>query len=96
MTGGVVPFVPVQIATQPGGRRTEPGKEKKGKPEVVAVLVQKRSLGATDDRRSSSMHGGFCFLLGLGLGDVPGASDPLPDRVANGEKLPIEGRRLGF
>ena len=51
MAGGVVPIVSVKIATQPGGGRTDPGKKKQGKPEVVAVLVQKGPLGPVDDRR---------------------------------------------
>ena len=96
MAGGVVPVVPIQIATQPGGGRTDPGKKKQGEPEVVAVLVQKGPLGPVNDRRSAPVHGGLRLLLGLGLRDVRGAGDTLCDHVADSEKLPVEGRRLCF
>jgi hypothetical protein len=96
VAGVVVPFVPVQIATQPGGGRTDPGKKKQREPEVVAVLVQKGPLGPVDDRCGAPVHGGLRLLLRPGLRDVRGAGDTLRDRVADSEKLSVEGRRLGF
>jgi hypothetical protein len=94
MAGGVVPIVPIQIATQPRGGRTDPGKKEQGEPEVVAVLVQKGPLGPVDDRSSAPVHGGLRLLLCLGLCDVRSAGNALRDRVADSEKLPVEGRRL--
>ena len=53
VAGIVIPFVSVQVATQPGGGRSDPGKKKQREPEVVAVLIQEGPLCAVDDRRGT-------------------------------------------
>lgn len=56
VAGVVVPFVSIQVSTQPSRCRADPGKKKQSEPEIVAILVQEGSLGPVDDRRSSPVH----------------------------------------
>src|SRR5690242_1684363 len=85
VAGIVIPFVSVQVTTQPGGGRSDPGKKKQREPEVVAVLVQKGPLCAVNNRRGTPVHGRLHFLLRLGLRDVCGAGDTLRNCIAHSE-----------
>ena len=57
MAGVFVPFIPVQIVTQPGAGRTNPGEKQERKPEIIAVLVEEGALGAVDVGRRSPVYG---------------------------------------
>ena len=48
MPGIFLSFVPIQIVTQPGAGRTDPGEKQERKPKVIAVPVEKGAFGAVD------------------------------------------------
>src|SRR6476620_2742708 len=56
MCGVFLPFVAIQIVTQPGAGRTDPGEKQQRKPEIIAVPVEKGAFGAVDDGRRSPMY----------------------------------------
>src|SRR6478672_9814619 len=85
MAGVYLPFVPIQIVTQPGAGRTDPGEKQERKPEVIAVLVEEGALGAVDDGRRSPMYRQFGVFLGVRLRDVRSARHLPGNRLTGGE-----------
>src|SRR5215216_5207168 len=64
MAGFFAPFIPIQIVTQPGAGRTDPGEKQERKPEVIAVPVEEGAFGAVDDSCRSPMHRQLGVFLG--------------------------------
>ena len=85
MAGVFVPFIPIQIVTQPGAGRTDPGEKQERKPEVIAVPVEEGAFGAVDDGCRSPMHRQLGVFLGVRLGDVRSARHLPGNRLTDGE-----------
>src|SRR5260370_1131154 len=62
MGGVFLPFVAVQIVTQPGAGRTDPGEKQQRKPEIIAVFVEERTFCAA--RGAGAMASGVFLLWG--------------------------------
>ena len=73
MAGIFFSFVPIEIVTQPGAGRTDPGEKQERKPEVIAVPVEEGAFGAIDDGCRSPVHRQLGVFLGVRLGDVRSA-----------------------
>ena len=70
MAGIFFPFVPIEVVTQPGSGRTDPGEKQERKPEVIAVFVEEGAFGAIDDGCRSPVHRQLGVFLRVRLGDV--------------------------
>src|SRR6266496_3714864 len=96
MAGVFVPFIPIQIVTQPGAGRTEPGEKQERKPEVIAVPVEEGAFGAVDDGCRSAMHRQLGVFLGVRLGDARNARHSPGNHLTDGEQLPEKCRYSRF
>ena len=85
MAGVFLPFVPIQIVTQPGAGRTDPGEEQERKPEVIAVPVEEGAFGAVYDGCRSPMYRQPGVFFGIGLGDVGSARHLPGNHMTQGE-----------
>src|SRR5450631_2755410 len=81
---------------KPSRRRSEARQRKQRKPEIIAVLVEKRALVTVEKCRRSAVHRQLGILVGIRLLNSCRADFPCK-RLTNGEKLPGKRghRRLG-
>ena len=85
MAGVFAPFIPIQIVTQPGAGRTDPGDKQKRKPEVIAVPVEEGAFSAVDDSCRSRCTRQLGVSRGVRLGDVRSARHLPGNRLTDGE-----------
>src|SRR3981189_717710 len=64
MAGVFAPFISIQIVTQPGAGRTDPGEKQERKPEVIALPVEEGAFGAVDDSCRSPVYRQLRVVLG--------------------------------
>ena len=85
MVGIFLPFVPIEIVTQPGASRTDPGEKQKRKPKVIAVFVEEGPFGAVDDGCRSPMYRQPGVFFSVRLGDVRSAWHLAGNRLTDGK-----------
>src|ERR1700732_3533950 len=90
-------FIPLRILPQPGAGRPEPGEKQDGGPEVIAVPLEERALGAVDVGRRALMGGQCRVLVGVRFFNLCGTGQFPGEYLTNRKQLPDErtDRRVG-